>query len=754
MKKPYLLLLTLFYAASGFSQQSKLRGQIAIQNSQFDKGKIEYIQFVEVDENSQPRKGHALTDAQGQWSMDIVGIPEKDPIFLKVYKEGWQVVNADALQATAGQAAPLRLFMATNKYITDAKRRYYNTGYTEAEKNLNQKIAAKEKEIEALRQQAGFSEQQLRTLQEAYGQLQGQYEKFDALARELSDKYARVNLDDAGQLYQDAFRLFQAGDLDAAMQLWENANLSKQVTEILAEENRIGALKTELAERDALKNRRKGELMQNLQLKADAHRLRLEWDSVQTVYLELLRLDTTIFENLRAFAEFLADQNQTKEAIQYAEKGLALARTKREEAVMSAILAPAYLNIQQVPEAEKFYLQVVEICKQLPKSDSAMYQMALAAALMNLGSFYTNQQRMQEAKQLILQAIGILELLAEKNPEQAEPNLAKAIINLSFFYITAQQFPEAEKELLKALSIVERLAKQAPVQFEPYLSTSFLNLGNCYIKNRQLDKAEQAFVNSLNIYEKLAKSNPAQYEPGLAGRVMNLGILYWSTQRMDQAEAIYLRALGIQERLVKTNAAQFEPELSAQAMNMGVLYAMTGKMSESELMFQRCLEIRTRLAERNPAQFEPELAAALENFGEYYLMNHRMPEAEKAYRRSVEIMERSAKSNPGQHDMDLAETLNSLSWCCLFVKKNEDAQSFAERALALDPNLNMARTNLAHSLLLQGNWAKAKAVYQTYLKNEPAPAEAKTGLLSELDELEAADITSPEVAKARAWLRE
>ncbi|MBK6995813.1 MAG: hypothetical protein IPH31_13105 [Lewinellaceae bacterium] len=164
-------------------QQSKLRGQIAVQNSQFDKGKIEYVPFAEVDECSQPRKGHALTDAAGQWAMDVVGIADKEPVFLKVIKDGWQVVNADALQAAAGQTAPVRLYMATSKYITDAKRKYYNTGYTEAEKKLNLKIAAKQKEMDALRQKSGYSEQALRKLQDEYGLLQNQYEKLDALAR-------------------------------------------------------------------------------------------------------------------------------------------------------------------------------------------------------------------------------------------------------------------------------------------------------------------------------------------------------------------------------------------------------------------------------------------------------------------------------------------------------------------------------------------------------------------------------------------
>ena len=45
-------------------------------------------------------------------------------------------------------------------------------------------------------------------------------------------------------------------------------------------------------------------------------------------------------------------------------------------------------------------------------------------------------------------------------------------------------------------------------------------------------------------------------------------------------------------------------------------------------------------------------------------------------------------------------------------------------------------------------------MYEEYLKKESDPAEAKKTLTKDWDELEAAGITCPEIAMARAWAKE
>ena len=846
------LLFALFLLCTpALCQQSKLRGQIAVQNSRFDKngkGEIEYVPFAEVDECSQPRKGHALSDAQGQWAMEVVGIADKEPVFLKVNKEGWQVVNADALQAAAGQTAPVRLYMATSKYITDAKRKYYNTGYTEAEKNLNLKIAAKQKEMDALRQQTGYSEQALRKLQDEYGLVQSQYEKLDALARELSEKYVRINLDDAGQLYQDAFRLFQAGDLDGAMRLWQNANLSKQVNEILEEEKRLGTLKKEVAERDSLKNRRKEDLMQNLLLKADAHQLRLEWDSVEFVYEELIRLDTANLDNIWNFALFLSQQNKTNKAILFGEEALNLARSERDSARLTLNLGNLYTNIQKMGDAEKMYLRSLEIYERLAKANNGQFDPELASIENNLGGFYYRVGKMSEAGAMFHRSLEIRERLAQLDSVQFEPELAKTVLNLGSYFSSDIKKPEAGMMHRRSLEIYERLARSNPNQFEQYLAKAAMNMGSYYVTDKKMPEAETMYRRSLEIYERLAKSNPAQFEPELATIAMNMGNYYVKDKKMPEAETMYLRSLEINERLAQSNPAQFEPELARTAMNMGNYFAAVNKMPEAESMYRHSLKIYERLAQSNPSQFEPELATIAMDIGIFYSNVKKMPEADTMFCYSLEIRERLAQSNPARFKPDLVVTLINfgyfkhitgqweeakrmygqslglcrkavvsgqtnflknlnqvyknmavlcdsfelqkdyaavvaiqrertacmdslqnihptsaknaprnygvLSWHCLLTRQYLEAQTAALRAIDIDPTINWVRTYLGHAHLLRGDWLKAKAVYEEYLKNEADPAEAKKALVKDWDELEAAGITCPEMAKARKWLKE
>ncbi len=57
------------------------------------------------------------------------------------------------------------------------------------------------------------------------------------------------------------------------------------------------------------------------------------------------------------------------------------------------------------------------------------------------------------------------------------------------------------------------------------------------------------------------------------------------------------------------------------------------------------------------------------------------------------------------------------------------------------------------SQLLRGDWPAAKTTYEGYLKNESDLDAAKAVIENDLDELEAAGITCPEMAQARAWLK-
>ena len=500
-----------------------------------------------------------------------------------------------------------------------------------------------------------------------------------------------------------------------------------------------------------------------LRIKADEFTLKARLKA--TDYSDFLRYDTAVMyfeqsrryaetvDNLQGFAYLLSKDNQTQLAINYFEKALELVRSESEEATLAGNLGVLYSLVQKIAQSEKMYLRSLEIYERLAKSNPAQFEPNLAKTCMHLGNFYSDVQKMAESENLYLYALDIQERLAKSNPAQFETDLAKTCMNLGLYYHTIQKMMEAEKMYLHALDIQERLVKSNPLQFEPDLALTCMHLGNFYSDVQKMAESEKMYLRSLEIRGRLVKLNPAQFEPDLASTCMGLGNYYQTNQKMTEAENMYLRSLEIYERLAKSNPAQFEPDLVGNCLNLGVFYYTIQKMEESGKMYLRSLEINERLAKSNPPQFEPYLALNCRNLGIYYQTIQKIEEAGKMYLRSLEIYERLAKSNPAQFEPSLAEVRGNMSWFYLFIAKFSQAQTSAERVLAFDPTQNWARVNLGHSYLLRGDWDKAKAVYEEYLKNESDPAQAKATLLQDWDDLEKAGVTHKDMAKARKWAR-
>ncbi|MBI1226961.1 MAG: hypothetical protein GC192_17145 [Bacteroidetes bacterium] len=103
--------------------------------------------------------------------------------------------------------------------------------------------------------------------------------------------------------------------------------------------------------------------------------------------------------------------------------------------------------------------------------------------------------------------------------------------------------------------------------------------------------------------------------------------------------------------------------------------------------------------------------------------------------------------------------LGSLSWYFLLDNNPVEAQATAEQALKSGGDFNMewVNSNLAPALLLQGKWEESKAVYVSH-KDQAYPDGTDRNwtqvFLQDLDALEAAGITHPDMARARKLLKE
>jgi len=123
----------------------------------------------------------------------------------------------------------------------------------------------------------------------------------------------------------------------------------------------------------------------------------------------------------------------------------------------------------------------------------------------------------------------------------------------------------------------------------------------------------------------------------------------------------------------------------------------------------------------------------------------------------VAVFSEAAADHPDNQAITarLSNAYGSLAWYQLFAKDFAAAEQAARKGLEVDPSQQWINTNLALSLLYQGKYEEAEAVYVRF-KDQPFndSMDFKTAFLQDLADLEAIGITHPDVEKVRALLGE
>ena len=275
--KQAVLLLLLSCSLMVSAQQSPISGVVSIHNSQFKTGTRQYVQNAQVEDDlSETKAQPTTTDATGTFKIVYVGVGKGKSVVLSIKKAGLQVVNTPDLTAVAGQTDALKISMAHPDSIAEYRKRLYNIGKSEAEKNLYAQLKKKGAAIEALQKDAQKNAAAIEKLQHEYAELDKYAKNIEEQAQDLARRYAPINLDDAAPLYREAFGYFQQGDLEKAMQILRGADLIGQADKILAERKAIGTIRQEANQRDSLQQQRTKDLLQVLGLKADLHQSKFE----------------------------------------------------------------------------------------------------------------------------------------------------------------------------------------------------------------------------------------------------------------------------------------------------------------------------------------------------------------------------------------------------------------------------------------------------------------------------------------------
>ncbi|MEI7587140.1 tetratricopeptide repeat protein [Runella sp.] len=778
----------------------------------------------------------AITDSDGYFSLVCVGQNAGDVVTLLVKKDGYVVLEENALKEVTIRKDPTRLLRIVmqekNKRESEVKRAEENIKNTiinhtdKQTKALNARLA----HIEGKLQQSGLNDierkayldsiQKLNT--EKYSLLNDR-DKAIQLARETAEKLTAFDVSKASDEARRSDSLFRVGNLEGAYAALDENKMKE----------RAKATK-ELLEQTIKDYMQKGQL-------AIANG---KFEEAERLYTEGVRLDSANVDNIWTLSYFLREQNKIYEAIHYYEKALSLAQTPELKATFQNNLGNLYRVNQKMPQAEEAYNEALKIYSQLAEKNPDAFLPDLATCLNNLGTYYYSNQKMPQAEEAYNEALKIYRQLAEENPDAFLLCVAGTLNNLGLFYSENQKMSQAERAYNEALKIRKQLAEKNPDVFLPDLAITLDNLGLFYSTNQKIPQAEEAYNQALKISRQLAEKNPDAFLPDLAMTLNNLGVFYIDNQKMPQAEGAYNEALRIRRQLAEKNPDAFLPILASTLNNLGDYYRVNQRMQQAEDAFDEALKIYRQSAEKNPDAFLRYLASTLNNLGIYYWENQKMQKAERAYNEALVIRRQLAEKNPDAFLAYLAETLNnlgvlyktvkqydkaldyycessgyregailkggrhflnyweqvqrnitivkdsaevkkdyvsvvkagrflaegydslkgikekllpiavseygSLSWWALFVKDYALSEKAARRCLELDETQTYVLTNLGHSQILRGQYNSGMATYEKLKgKKDDNNKDYKTLILEDLQSLEEAGVSHPDVAKAR-----
>lgn len=207
-------------------------------------------------------------------------------------------------------------------------------------------------------------------------------------------------------------------------------------------------------------------------------------------------------------------------------------------------------------------------------------------------------------------------------------------LTLAFQHLQAGRLADAE-------SLARAVIQHAPTQPEAYRV-----LGIVAFQTGHHQPAESLLRQAIAL------------NPGVADYHDYLGIILQAQGRWNEAEAAAQQALAV------------DPNYAGAHNNLGMGFERQCRWAEAEGAFRKALELW------------PNFPEALVNLANVLQNQGRLPEAETVYRQALAY----SRPSPGIE--------NDLGWVLLAQSRLAEAQERFRRALALDPNFEVAHSNL------------------------------------------------------------
>jgi tetratricopeptide (TPR) repeat protein len=410
----------------GIDKGCTLRGIVTLQNSG---GRP--VQNVNINVfGAKP----TTSDSFGMFRLVFAAKKPGDRVVLIVVKKGMEVVNRNELKVTLSSKpddVQVRIVMCKIGERDKYAREYYDI----AEQNINKNFEKIFKEIKNRNITIEEKNKKIAQLEE---------DKKAALAqiKDLSETFAKIDLDQASRLYKEAFAYFTKGEIDKAFATLDDAKIEEAVCQAREEKRKADESIKKSAD--------------SYVLKAQLSIIKLRFAQAENYFKKAIRLDPYNIINVGTYANFYLGQNQYNKALSLYKKALTISRDKYDRSITLNNMGNLYSDTSRFREAENAYNEALKIRRELAEKNKNAYLPYVATSLNNLGLLYIGSKRYTEAVKALNEALEIREKLAAENPDAFNIDLCDTSIPLSGLYILTSNEESIRANLNKALSMLNR----------------------------------------------------------------------------------------------------------------------------------------------------------------------------------------------------------------------------------------------------------------------------------------------------------
>jgi tetratricopeptide (TPR) repeat protein len=382
------------------------------------------------------------------------------------------------------------------------------------------------------------------------------------------------------------------------------------------------------------------------------------------------------------------------------------------------LLSDLYFDKKDYAKAQPFYENVLAAYRQLSETNPHTYPSDIASLLSKLGTIYIAKKDTAKAENAILESLEMRKKLDDANPYAYKSVYATSLGQAAGFYYFKQDFEKSETLYVQTLDLRKKMAVGNPTQITA-LADAHTQIGTFYAQQKTFAKADSFYQISLKTYKNL---NDTLLKPKIAEIQYYIGLLHFNNKNYIKSDTAFNVALTLFQRAAKITPRAYAERVGNVQNALAKVYKAQRNFEKADSLYGFVLAFREKdtssAGQETLHETWKDMANLYLEMADYEVKNaDKVMPLQKAVGFCDKLYQKEPKNQSAFYVQQYAQIYGLLGVCQLFAKNFPAAESAARKALQLDEKQRWVTSNLAHALLLQGNYDEAEKIYKS-LRNK------------------------------------